>query len=117
MATITIPQITLEPIGCVTVEKLLDEMFASMGDDYREDAKIQAISMALVKYSQDYPREAIADVSGLETKLSLPTDWIKGKSQIKNIEFPLNQTPPFYLKNDDFQIYTTPSNQEIRLLH
>lgn len=117
MAIIQIPQTTLEPIGCVTVEKLLDEMFASMGDDYREDAKIQAISMALAKYSQDYPRETIADVSGLETKLSLPTDWIKGKSHIKYIEFPLNQTPPFYLKVDEFQLYTTPSNQEIRLLN
>jgi len=115
MAEIQIPQTILQPIGCVSVEKLLDEMFGSMGDDYREDAKIQAITMGLAKYSQDYPREAIADVSGLETKLSLPIEWVRGLSSVVNIEFPMNQNPPSFLKNECFQVYASPSGQEIRL--
>jgi len=113
--TVQIPQTILQPIGCVTVEKLLDEMFMGMGDNFTEQSKTYAITMALGKYSTDCPREIMANVNGRGDRLSLPSEWVFRLSEIRNIEFPLYQNPPSFLKNECFQVYASPSGQEIRL--
>lgn len=68
-----------------------------------------AILLAVMRYSGDFPLEKTADLTanGL-SYLLLPTDWVRGFSSITSIEYPLNTFPPCLLESEQYYLHPAP---------
>lgn len=84
----------------------------------------EAITNAVIKFSQDRPRLIVADVTGngtpyyiLSTVLSA---WVDEFSRVEQIEYPASApgadyVPSYLQEADDWEYYATPSNKYLRL--
>jgi hypothetical protein len=81
-------------------------------DDYN-----QSITEALRRYSKHRPRVTAEDITGNGThEYNLPTGWEEGFSVVKEIEYPVGDTPRTLIDDDDWEIYDTPTGKYLRLL-
>jgi hypothetical protein len=77
-----------------------------------------AISTALRTYSKHRPDQAVVDIQGNGTNdYDLPEGWVEGFSEILSVEYPLDQVPEYFLENDEYKIYQTPTGKKVRLLY
>jgi hypothetical protein len=86
-----------------------------------EPEKIQALSKAVKRYSQDRPYEICEDEAGnggFDYLLTLLASWSEGFSTIKKIEYPVDDTEAEQpvLQDDAWKIYSKPAGKVIRLL-
>jgi len=73
-----------------------------------------AISLAVSRYSQDRPREAVEDVAADGTRLlPLPTAWVTDFSRLRQVEYPIGNTPPTLLADTAF--YRSPAALKLLL--
>jgi hypothetical protein len=94
------------------VEDLLREGMQWISPQQRD----RAIALAVVRYSQDRPREVVCDVvSGGGQALPLPAEWVPDSSTLRNIETPVGHIPPSHVPVSMASIYRSPSGEEIRL--
>lgn len=75
----------------------------------------------LQRYSKDRPQELVSDIAGTGTALvNLPTAtgaaYEEGYSTIESLEFPIGDTPPNLLLEEEWQLYKTPTGTQIMLL-
>lgn len=72
-----------------------------------------AVTLATNRYNKDRPNELIEDVTApATTTLNLPASWVSGFSEVKGIEYPLDQTRPSYLEPNSYILYEGPGNVE-----
>jgi hypothetical protein len=68
-------------------------------------ARNLAIRNAVELHSMNVPAVKYQIVTGVSNKTSrTPTGWSDTISQIVKIEFPINQRPPIYLEEEDFEV-------------
>lgn len=100
------------------------------GFDARVDALLQAdaglvnasgitdaIRRALEIYSDDVPRELVADntdADGTVYDFDLPSSFVYGWSRFLSIEYPAGEQQPTYLEDSDWDIYRTSSTTKFR---
>lgn len=81
-------------------------------DDYEP-----AIAAALERYSAHKPRELVADVAGAGTHdVGLPVDWVEEFSQVRSVEYPVDQVPEVLLAQDTWKVYRAVAGPVLRLL-
>lgn len=76
------------------------------------------ITAALARYSRHMPDTAVVDVTGNGTNdysVSLLTGWVDGFSDVRQVEFPVDEVPESLLDGDEFHIYQKPSGKVLRL--
>jgi hypothetical protein len=78
----------------------------------------QAIREALERYSNDAPREIVADIAGDGSTydLTLPATYIDGASRIVSVEYPAGERTPLYVDANEWTIYRTSSTTKLRLV-
>lgn len=65
----------------------------------------QAIAAAVRLHSNAIPAIKFQVVTGVSNSVArTPTGWVDQVSQIAKIEYPMNERPPSYLEEDDFQV-------------
>ena len=65
----------------------------------------QAIRQAIGLHAQNIPAIKFQIITGVSDGCArTPTGWVDEVSQIKQLEFPLNDRPPIYLEEEDFQV-------------
>lgn len=78
------------------------------------------VAQAVRDYEGFRPREVVADITGDGTQSYPVTDltsWVVGRSDLKWIEYQVDQTPPQYLDANEFvvrRIANTGTNAEVR---
>lgn len=76
----------------------------------------EAIARAVARYSKDRPQLKIEDAAAPGgNKLNLPAGWQAGFSALRSIEYPIGTTPPDYLDQDSYGLYSTPAGDEIKI--
>jgi len=77
-----------------------------------------AVTLATNRYSKDRPRLLIEDVTASAAqRLNEPASWDSEFSEIRSIEYPLDQSPPCFIPTSDFYVYEGINNvKEIRLV-
>jgi hypothetical protein len=97
------------------VVTLLKDAAAKLASDDIVAAVLQAAAL----YSLDRPLTRVSDISGAGSfDLALPTGWVDGFSQVKQIEYPYDSSypQPPTIDNDDWTIYQNPTGKVLRLL-
>jgi len=70
----------------------------------------QAIRQALGLHAQNVPAIKYQHVTGTTNDtVKTPTGWADEVSQIMKLEYPINQRPPVFLEEEDFQVIQTPT--------
>ena len=70
----------------------------------------QAIRQALGLHAQNVPANKFQYVTGTTNDtVKTPTGWADEVSQISVLEYPINQRPPVFLEEEDFQVIQTPT--------
>lgn len=70
-----------------------------------------ALALAVLRYSQDRPQRVVEDVTLVTAarQVDLPTGWEAGFSQLVQVEYPLDQSPPALLpRGEAWSLYETP---------
>ena len=76
-----------------------------------------AIISAIERYSKDRPRAKVEDVAAAGgSLLALPAGWQADFSVLSSIEYPVDQTPPSFIPNDQWGMYLSPVGETIKLL-
>jgi len=98
---------------------------AEGGNDALVTVLTPYVARAFERYSKDAPLEVVSDVTSDGTNLLvLPAYPDSGDnvpvfdvvfSQIRMIEYPLEQQPPDYIDQGDFRIYRSPSGYKVML--
>lgn len=78
-----------------------------------------AVNIAFSRYSRDEPNILKEDVlASAELRLDQPLAWNSEFSEIRSIEYPLDQSPPCMIPDSDFYVYEGVNNvEEIRLVN
>ncbi len=77
----------------------------------------EAIARAVSRYSQDRPRLKKQDITAdAQQKLSLPSGWEAGFSELRSIEHPLGSVPPLFLDQDRYALYDDGTNVKLMLI-
>ncbi len=80
-----------------------------------DPARDAAIADAVLRYSMDRPRVAVADlVAPGGTQMPLPSDWSTTISLVQRVEFPIDAEPPQYLDPRSVYLYAMPSGLTLR---
>ncbi len=70
----------------------------------------QAINSALGLHAQNIPAIKYQQVTGTTNDtVKTPTGWSDEVSQIIKLEYPINERPPVFLEEEDFQVIQTPT--------
>lgn len=94
------------------VDKLVRDETGKVATTDRDEA----IARAVARYSQDRPREKVEDVVAAGTNyLALPSGWQADFSALRSVEYPIGETPPSFLGQDEIGFYRTPSALQIML--
>ena len=79
--------------------------------------KDRAITAAVLRYSSDKPRTKVEDVTPESSQvLPLPASWEDGFSVLLELEHPIGDVPPTFLKQDRYGLYQAPAATKIHLL-
>lgn len=77
----------------------------------------RAITAAVLRYSSDKPQTKVQDVSPESSQvLPLPAAWEAGFSVLLELEHPIGDIPPTFLKQDRFGLYQDPAATKIKLI-
>ena len=96
----------------------LDDVRADVDMELQDDKPFftaaevdKAIQLALKRVNRDKPLLDVVEASGDGTQdYAVPSDYVKGFSQIKAIEFPSGEIPPLFIDQDDsWQEYEDPT--------
>lgn len=75
-----------------------------------------AIAVAVARYGKDRPRAKVEDITASGgNRLTLPTAWVAGISDLAALEYPIGHVPPSMVANEDWRFYQTPTGIEIML--
>ena len=73
---------------------------------------------AVKQYSADRPYEKVTDVVGNGTNdLALPPDFVDGWSELRQVEFPVDQIPELIVDKNEAYLFRKASGLVLRLLH
>lgn len=82
-----------------------------------DPARDAAIADAVLRYSTDRPRIAVADlVAPGGTMLPLPADWSLSVSEVHRVEYPVDAEPPQYISARHAYLYALPSGIALRFV-
>ena len=86
-----------------------------------EADRILALAMAVKEYSRHRPRVVVEDETGagaFDYDLTLLASWTDGFSNIKTVEYPVDDTneTPDILQDDEWTIYEKPAGKFLRFL-
>ncbi len=88
-----------------TLDDVRADVNMELQDDkpfFQADEVDLAIQLALRRVNRDKPLRDVVEVSGDGTQdYAVPTNYVKGFSQIKDIEFPSGEIPPLFIEQDD----------------
>lgn len=95
----------------------------SIADLVRDDAgkiadaeRDRAITRAVARYSQDWPRQVVEDVTADGSNyLPLPTAWADGDTAITSLEYPVGEWPISLISTEWYGVVPGPMGDEIRL--
>lgn len=75
-----------------------------------------ALQTAVLRYSEHRPRQLVEDVTSVGgRRLSLPSAWQNGRSQVLSLECPAGSDPPTYIEAGTFYLYQGPSTAQVQL--
>ena len=75
------------------------------------------LDAAISRYSRHRPDEKTVDISGSgEHDYDLPQGWLEGFSDIRQIEYPVDQVPAMLLDDDDYELYRSVDGLKLRLI-
>lgn len=88
----------------------INDLVREGGSIIKPDARDRALFIAVERLSKDKPRTVKVDISTDGTTYNYPiathiTDWVRGFSWIKSIEFPAGYQNPTYLEPEDYTVY------------
>lgn len=101
---------------------LIDLVEAKVKDDSQrltvEDDFTPAVTAALERYSAHRPKEIVKDVAGAGTRdVALPAEWVAEFSELRDVEYPVDQDPEEHLHAGEYKIYQAPAGPLLRLRH
>jgi hypothetical protein len=74
-----------------------------------------SIIEALSIYSKDRPFRKVADIAGDDGYIyALPSDWVKGTSCLRSVEYPAGERVPVYLESTQWIVYDDGISQKLR---
>lgn len=77
----------------------------------------RAIAAAVLRYSSDKPKMMVQDVTPESSQvLPLPAAWEADFSTLLDLEHPIGNIPPTFLKHDRYGLYDAPAGTKITLL-
>jgi hypothetical protein len=77
----------------------------------------RAINAAVLRYSSDKPQTKVQDVTPESSQvLPLPAAWEAGFSVLLELEHPIGEIPPTFLKQDRYGLYQEPAATKIKLI-
>lgn len=77
-----------------------------------------AIAVAVARYGKDRPRTKVEDMTAPGgNRLTLPSAWVTGLSDLDALEYPLGETPPSMIPGDAWAYYETPTGLEIKVAY
>lgn len=77
----------------------------------------RAIQLAVQRYSKDIERLKVEDVVVTDANtLPLPAAWEADVSELRSLEYPVDEIPPCYLSQERYGLYQKPASTIIRLL-
>ena len=94
-----------------------------VADLVRDDAaklslaeKDRAIVAAVYRYSEDRPQEKAQDLTPASANyLPLPAAWELDFSNLRSLEYPINNVPPTFLDQARYKFYRAPAGLQIQL--
>jgi hypothetical protein len=76
----------------------------------------RAITAAVLRYSADKPQMKVQDLTPESSQvLPLPAAWEDGFSALLELEYPIGEIPPAFMKQDRYGIYQDPAAKKIKL--
>lgn len=75
-----------------------------------------ALALALERYSQDRPRDAVEDIVAAGSLINLPTGWQADFSALLDLEYPVGKVPPRMVDREGWSLYRGPAGQQIMVL-
>lgn len=92
-------------------QALVDQLVRAQADTVTSADRDQAISLAVLRYSADCPRELVEDVAWAADGYvgPLPASWATG-SRLLGAEFPIGEQP---VSSIDVTVYLTPTTTEL----
>lgn len=72
-----------------------------------------AIAVAVERYNQDRPRSGVEDLTVDGQLINLPTAWEADFSVLQSLEHPVGNVPPTLVASDRWNLYQSPSGQQI----
>lgn len=97
-------------------QDLVDDMVRDDAGHVSPEQRDKAIALAVARYSQARPRQAMEDVPGTGTTLALPAGFVDGFSDVTGLEYPVGRVPPTVIARDRWTLYLGPDGLEIMTL-
>ena len=91
-----------------TVNEIRDRistLIQDSGEVLNGDKMVHCMEQALEHFNKELPRRCISKVTPTDdsTDFCLPDDWDEDFSEIRKIEYPVDENPPQFLDADDFK--------------
>lgn len=94
------------------IAKVKDDSGRLESDDFQT-----AVDAAVEKYSKDRPKTDVQDVAGTGGHdVALPDTWVEEFSQVKKVEYPVEEVPEITLPKDLYSVYRSPDGEVLRLI-
>lgn len=95
-------------------QTLVERLVRADADDIASLDVLDAINLAVTRYSKDRPRAVVEDISAPGGQLlNLPAAWVAGFSDIQSLEYPIGEVPPNGIEAWD--IYQGPDAEMIMI--
>jgi len=99
-------------------QSIVEDLVRDDADHITKTQRDTAITTAIERYSKDRPRPKVEDVLAPGgSLLNLPAAWQADFSELTSIEYPVGQTPPLLIPNDQWAMYLSPVGETIKLLY
>ena len=80
------------------------------------DERDAAVLAGLETYNQHRKRTVVVDAAGEnDAELALPAAWVADYSELKAVEYPVDNVPPTMLDHDTYEVYQKPASTVIML--
>ena len=98
------------------VQSLVDDLVRDTDQVIGSSARADAIALAVVRYSADAPRRVVEDVVvDVDGNLPLPTAWLEGESELREMEWPIGQKPRSIVSPSLLEVIVTPTGTVLAL--
>lgn len=95
-------------------QALVDDLVRDKDQVIASASRDEAIAQAVLQYSADRPREVVVDqVAMAGYELALPAGWDPALSQLRAIEYPVDQLVPRYVSTSDVRFRKRPDEDVV----